>query len=235
MGFLRPFFLVVLLLVLSAPPAACTVCPTDGVYTTGNGSMEPGRASEAWCPPAVFPGRPGNTENAQSWDGAALGTEWKLWGMSIDAYGAVEIANTIDGNGNGSITYQTQYDGGQFWLSKDGLWGDGVNDLTGEMANYTVITTVTYSAGTMVGATSNITATGLFDSCRPGVSAISFVIANAMLIWHPAWPAAMPSGYPLFLCGAPTGELFGVCCITMQLGPVPVEEQSWGFLKSLYR
>jgi hypothetical protein len=176
-------------------------------------------------------------ENAMSWDGGvALGTEWKLWGMTIDATGAVETGQDMDEYGTGWVSYTTHYDGGQFWLSKDGDWGDNVTDLTGTMSNYTVNTTVTYYHGSLVGATSNISATGIFDNCPMGTSVIRFIIANASLDWHPAFGTPMPSDYPPFLCSATIGELFFVCCVIMEIdGAVPVDNRSWGAIKSLYR
>jgi len=229
-----PFFAVSALLFPAI--AGSYNCPTVGRYSTQDGSMLPGRASEAWCPPTVYPGVPGNTENAESWDGAYLGTEWKLWGMTIDETGAVETGRDMDADGNGWITYTTHYEGGQFWLSKDGDWGDGVSDYTGTMTNYTVITTVTYVAGELVGATSNVTATGVFDDCRLRDAVVKFVIANAMLAWHPSWASPPPPDYPELLCGAPTGELFDVCCITMEIASaVPAVDRSWGVVKSMYR
>jgi hypothetical protein len=156
--------------------------------------------------------------------------------MYIDATGAVETGNTVDSNGNGHITYTTHYEGGQFWISKDGPWGDGVTDITGTLSNYTVIATVTYFNFQMVGATSNISADGIFDNCPLGVSVIRFLIANAMLYWHPSMGPPVPPDYPPFLCGATTGELFDVCCVSMEIGPaVPVESLSWGAVKSVYR
>jgi hypothetical protein len=197
--------------------------------------MEPGRASEAWCGLDGTPnaGEVGNTENAESWDGATLGGEWRLWGMEIAA-DAMIIDQSMDVNGNGWITYSTPYDGGLFWLSKDGAWGDGTVDFTGYLTYYDVVATVTYVGWNPVGATSNISAAGYFDTSPEWV--VEFLIANAMMIWHPGRGTTMPGGYPPFLCGAPTGELFDVCCITMSFQPpVGTEQYSWGAVKSLYR
>jgi hypothetical protein len=210
--------------------------PNVGIYSTQTGTMESGRASEAWCglDGTPGPGEPGDTENAQSWDGTSLGAEWRLWGMEIGAAGATAIDQSMDGGGNGWITYSTPYDGGLFWLSKDGAWGDGTVDFTGYLTHYDVITTVTYVGGNPIGATSNISAAGYFDTAPQWV--VEFVIANALMAWSPAWGTPMPTGYPPFLCDAPTGELFDVCCITMSFQPpVGTEQYSWGAIKSLYR
>jgi len=105
----------------SAAFGNCTRPPKDGVYTTSNGTLLGGRASETWCS-GLGPGRPGNTENAMSWDGTSLGAQWHVWGMAIDASGAVETARHFDVYGNGWIDYTTNYTGGQFWLSGSHLW-----------------------------------------------------------------------------------------------------------------
>ncbi|MCX5752176.1 MAG: hypothetical protein NTW97_00880 [Candidatus Krumholzibacteria bacterium] len=70
--------------------AANPNAPKDGVYSTSNGTVLGGHASEAWCT-GVGPGRVGNMESAMSWDGANLGTQWKVWGMAIDAAGPVRL------------------------------------------------------------------------------------------------------------------------------------------------
>ncbi|MDD4858131.1 MAG: hypothetical protein PHD74_08510, partial [Candidatus Krumholzibacteria bacterium] len=180
-----------------AASAAFPVCPhpKDGVYTTSNGSIVGGRASEAWCG-GVGPGRPGNTESAMSWDGTSLGTQWKVWGMSIDANGAVETARYFDASGNGWIDYSTTYTGGQFWLSGSGAWGDGSGDFTGVVKYYNVGARVSYVGWQAVGVTSNIFLTGSFDGCQN--CSIEYAISNALLVWRTGYETAMPSGYPPF-------------------------------------
>jgi hypothetical protein len=228
------FFLAITLLPSSVDSE---VCPTVGIYSTTEGTMQAGRASESWCPVGGnLPGQPGNMENAESWDGSTLGTEWILTGMAVDSAGAVEIDNTVDFLGFGDITYSTNYEGGTFWLSKDGAWGDNVNDITGTLTYYNVVTTVTYVAGNRVGATSNINARGIFDDCRMRDAVIDFLIANAVQVWHPDDGGSMPGGYPSLLCSAALGELFQVPCIEMSFQPaVPVEQYSWGAVKGVYR
>ncbi len=211
-------------------------CPdTVGFFTTQGGQVLPGRVSEAWC--GGVPGQPGNTENALSWDGMVLGTQWRVWGMAIDNTGATLISDDVNPvTGNGSRTYRTFYDGGQYWLAGTGPWGDGFNAVTGDITSYMVVTTVTVVAGNAVGATSNVTFTGAFSDCPAANDcAIEFGIANAILVWNPAM-GPMPADYPDFLCGAATGELFDACCVTISIDcVVAAEEATWGSLKALYR
>ncbi len=208
-------------------------CPVPGTYSTYTTTVLPGRASEAWCGD-VGPGVPGNTEDALSWDGVALGGQWRAWGMYIDETGAVESGRDMDGFGNGWIDYETGYLGGQFWLTKDHTWGDGITDPTGTITYYNVGTRVTYIGGLPVGATSNVTFRGVFNGCPDCV--LEYVITNAMQVWRSDSGIPRPDDYPDFLCGASSGELFDVCCITACIrGNVANEEKSWGAIKSLYR
>lgn len=214
--------------------AACPNPPKDGTYSTYSGTMIGGRASEAWCGGAG-PGQPGNTESAASWNGAELGTQWRVWGMAIDATGAVETARFFDANGNGWIDYSTNYTGGQYWLDGDHIWGNGAGDFTGTVTYFNVGARVTYAGWQAVGVTSNIFMTGVFDGC-PGCS-IEYAISNAMLVWRTGYPTAMPDGYPAFECGAAMGELFEVCCVLAKIHCVPIatESSTWGAIKGFYR
>lgn len=219
---------------VSGVHAACLNPPIDGTYSTYLGTMIGGRASEAWCSGAG-PGQPGNTDNAASWNGSALGTQWRLWGMAIDEDGAVETARDIDGGGNGWIDYVTHYTGGVFWLDGDHVWGTGNGDFTGYVTYYEVTARVTYSGGQPVGVSSNIFLTGVFDDCPN--CAIEYAISNALLVWRTGYPEPMPSDYPAFECGATTGELFDVCCVKMKIHctPIATESSTWGAIKGFYR
>ncbi len=233
-------FAFVLLFALVAP-AAWSDCtpehwPKDGVYQTYDESLLPGRASEAWCTGAG-PGVTGNTENGMSWDavGGLLATQWHVWGMAIDENGAVPTGSNVDPEtGNGWVDYTTNYVGGQFWLSKDHLWGDGTTDYTGTVDYYTVNAKVSLMGWQIVGVTSNVYFTGYFDDCTN--CRLDFVIANAMLVWQTGWPN-QPADFPPFLCSATTGEYFDVCCIRAQIHcyPTAAEPSTWGTLKALYR
>ncbi len=240
MKILRMIILAVLLVAFSQ--AAFAQCPNAiGQWTTTNGTIDAGRATEAWCGTDGAPiqgGMPGNTQNAMSWDGAALGTQWQAWGMSIDATGAVLLIDTVDPvTGNGIRTYSTNYNDGQFWLTRDHTWADGLADLTGNLTTFNVVSTFTIINFAPVGATSNITFTGDFLNCEGANGCeIRFGITNAMLVWSPAFGGSMPADYPPLLCNANMGEAFGVCCITVDIFcVVGTEEMSWGSLKALYK
>lgn len=205
--------------------------PHQQIFSTYTGTLLAGRASEAWCGTPEQPGVPGNQENALSWDGATLGAQWHVWGMTIDEAGAGMVASDIDEYGNGWIDYVTNYDGGQFWLDGD-HFGDGSTDFTGNIMYYNVSARVTLVGGVPVGLTSNITFNGLFNECD--CCYLEFVIANAMRIWD-GINGPMPPDYPPFICGT-NGELFDACCITASISCyVSTRETSWGGIKTLHR
>jgi hypothetical protein len=225
---------MVLLLSLAAPVLA--TCPNlNGPFSTMDGTLLGGRVSEAWCTGAG-PGVPGNMENALSWDGAALGTQWKLWGMTINAAGAVMVASRVVGSYM-YIDYVTDYDGGEFWLSRNFAWSDGTGDLTGDITSYHVTTTVTLYNGVPRGQTSNVTLTGKFTNCPEYQGCvIEFAIANAIKVWDSSSALPAPANYPALLCGATTGELFAACCIDMSINCIVANEvDSWSGIKSIYR
>jgi hypothetical protein len=228
-GVLAGIFLV------SGIHAECLNPPKDGTYSTYSGTMLGGRASEAWCS-GVGPGQPGNTESTASWDGSTLGAQWRVWGMAIDANGAVETARSFDADGNGWIDYATNYTGGSFWLDGNHLWGNGIGDFTGVVTYFQVTARVTYVRWQAVGVTSNVFMTAGFDEC-PNCS-IEYAISSAMLEWQTGYPTPMPSGYPAFACDATMGELFDAsCCVLAKIHctPIAAESSTWGAIKGFYR
>ncbi len=205
--------------------------PNQGMYSTYAGTLLPGRVSEGWCGVPVQGGVPGNTENAMSWDGAALAGQWHVWGMAIDADGAGETGRDLDATGSGWIDYVTNYEGGQFWLDGN-HFGTGAMDLTGTIDYYNVSTRFTLQFGVVVGVTSNVTFNGRFTECD--CCYIEFAIANAIRVWTDGDGPILPD-YPAFICGT-TGELFDACCILASVScPVGTEETSWGEIKQMHK
>jgi hypothetical protein len=237
---MKIFVLIITAMMIIAPNARAQhgecdcpggMMPYQRILSTYTGTLLAGRASEAWCGTPTMPGVPGNVENAESWNGATLGTQWRVWGMTVDAAGAGMVASSIDPYGNGWVDYVTNYDGGQFWLDGN-HFGDGTTDFTGNITYYNVSTRITLVGGVQVGATSNITFNGIFNECD--CCYLEFVIANAMRVWD-GYTGQMPADYPPFLCG-PSGELFDACCIIASISCyVGTEETSWGGIKTLHK
>ena len=206
--------------------------PYQRIWMTYDGSLLPGRASEAWCGTPEMAGRPGNAEDAMSWDGTTLGGQWRAWGMEIDAAGAGETGRDIDSLGTGWIDYVTNYDGGEFWLDSDHFGPPGSSDFTGTITYFNVGTRVSYLNGNVTGVTSNVTFNGWFTECP--CCYLEFVIANTMRVWVEG-QGPPPADYPPFLCGT-TGELFEVCCIMASIScPNSTEETSWGAIKEMHK
>jgi hypothetical protein len=239
---------LVLALVLPATLAfAQPAPPVNGVYRTTDlgGTMLSGRFSESW-PGVPFHGQIGNTVNAASYDGAVLGTEWKLWCASI-ASPPMLVSDTRV-NGTGVVTYQTLYSGGNFWLTQGGPWSaDNAVNFTGTLDSFIAVTTFQYAAGTVIGIVSNITTSGFFDQLDPswGMDCLEYTISNAAFAGDTS-TGTKPAGYPDFLdpglCPADTGNLMAggwglVTQVTLLISgcEVPLQPTSWGQLKALHR
>jgi hypothetical protein len=223
------------LIVLAVP--ALAVDPAPGVYTsagTGWGSQDfiNGRGSNSRPVPDVGID---NAFNSASWDGATLGTEWVFTcGISVSQV----TQNNINGSGNGTIEFTTVYNSGTFWLSKNGPWGDGVNDLTGTINTLTRYTTLQYINWNPVAAVENVNTSGDFDG---STCVLEFIINNNVGLGDTDSHGPLPAGYPAFLdlaCAAnrTDGSWGDVKDIALSIFcPVPVEEATWGHIKALYR
>jgi len=225
---------VVVLVILVAAPILAQ-CPHDiGTFSTYDGTLHEGRTAVAWCVGVPF--EPGNDVNSQSWDGVVLGSQWIVFGMAIDYDGGVLVDSDIDENGNGWEDWLINYDGGEFWFSKDHTWGDGISDLHGLVDMYHSFVTVTYVDGNLVGQTANISWNGRFLNC-PEINncVVEFTIANSMLVWWSDLGLPRPANYPGMLCSEGLGELHDMCCITMSLDcAIATEEISWSTAKVTY-
>ena len=134
-----------------------------------------GRATEAWSGADGNPaqgGPTGSTRKAMSWDGVSLGTQWRAWAMAIDSKGALLLSDTVDPvTGNGVRTYSTNYTGGEFRLIRDHTWSDGVEDFSGNLANFNVVTTLPMPPRSATPCTGLLLSKGDFSSCDLGLVA----------------------------------------------------------------
>jgi len=220
---------------LVASSMASAASPIPGFYTTITNDFLDGRGSESWR------NAPDNKSldhvfNSESWDGSTLGTEWYT---RCGVGSTTTTSSNLDSTGTGAVVYTTVYTGGVFWLSKNGPWGDGVNDLTGTLNTTTNITTVQYVNGIGVSAVSNVNTSGVFDGS--GCS-LTFAIANGSGKGDTDLFPTKPADYPDFLdtgCAAGNrdrGSWGDLLTITMEIDcPTPVESTTWGAVKARYR
>jgi len=212
--------------------------PAAGVYLSMDmpgGTVLTGLFSESWV---AGPGNIGNTVSSASWDGAVLGTQWKLWCPAINAAPTL-VADTRDGNGTGEVTYRTTYGGGLFWLSKTGPWGDNTVDYPGTLDSFIATATYQFVFGQLLGIRSNITTIGQFDDYG---DCMQYTINNAAFLGD-STQGPLPAEYPPFIdssCATGTMSIGGWghahdLAIRILGCDVPVNGTSWSGAKVLYR
>jgi hypothetical protein len=152
------------------------------------------------------------------------------------------IVDTRDQNGNGFVQYSTDYTGGTLWLSKTGLWGWNEIDFTATIDAFNVVSTHLYFQGQQVSVDSDIRFSGHFEAPVED-QCFEYVLSNGAIEGTTDY-GPLPAGYPAFLdytsCpgGTVTWGAWGIAHdITLTIYgdcTVPVEESSWGKIKSLY-
>jgi len=209
--------------------------PTPGLYTDGGGGVLSGRGSQSWDQPFNALNGLGDVFNSQSWNGLVLGTQWTFsCGVQNAAQGQV---NNLDGFGNGTIVFTNTFNGGTFFLSKTGPWGDGINDLTGTIGVTHNIVTVFFVGGVPQQARVNTDAEGSFDNSN---CILRFVVANGVGLGDTDG-GAFPANYPALIdpsCAATrtNGSWGDIHDIAMLIDcPVPSNSKTWGGVKAVYR
>lgn len=228
----RCFQVITAALALTAVVSTAAIAaPVAGTYrsTDLGGALFTGRASQSWVAPANAAGGAGDVYNAESWDGALLGTQWAIQcGLQGGPQGVQD--NRV--SGTGTVVYTNVFNGGTFYFNP-GPWGFG----TGTIANTVEIVTVQYVSNVPMAAVVNINTNGQFDNSN---CLLTFAIANGFGQGDTDG-GPKPATYPAFLdpACAPT-RLFGswgdVITIVARIDcPVPARSTTWGGLKSLYR
>lgn len=227
------------LLVLITVGAAMAADPIPGVYNSSPDPNDPfpeGRGSQSNALPGDAQNGLDDVFHAASWDGNSLGAQWSF-SCGVAAVEHVQI-NNIDGNGNGTITFINSFGGGTFFLSKDGPWGDGVNDLTGTMNSTVSTVLVQVVGGQFAGSVGNVNTSGNFDGSD---CVLTFEINNLVGLGDTDLTPPFPANYPALLdpnCGATrvNGSWGDVVDILISVDcPVPTEDRSWGSVKSMYQ
>ena len=228
--------LCLLALGLGTAAPSWAVDPTPGTYNSTDigGAVLTGRGTQSWNSPLNAAQGLGDVFNSQSWDGATLGTQWRI---SCGVQTAPQVKEDNRVAGTGSVIFRNVFVGGSFFLSKTGPWGDGINDLTGTLGITRVDVTVVYVNNVPQASRANISSDGVFNGSN---CTLTFVIANG-IGGGDTDLMPKPPGYPDFLetsC-APTriyGSWGDINEITMRIDcPVPSRQSTWGKVKSIYR
>jgi hypothetical protein len=212
--------------------AALAGPPVNGTYKSTNGDFDEGREASKWVGGGYL--SLGNVLHAESWDGAALGGDWKV--VCPQVANVTLVVDLVFG-GNGNRIYRLDYAGGYVELGGAGPWAGGDAFYTGIIDTYVEIRTIQYVAGAKVGAVSDHAVTariqGYTESC------VTWGIGNG------AWRgegAAAPADHPSFLdanCNASggPGHWGDIRDLTISIAgcAVPTQEATWGSVKALYR
>jgi hypothetical protein len=182
--------------------------PIIGTYQQ-NTSMLGGRWSESYN--GGGQSQVGNEIRAASWDGALLGGEWELSGITL-ASDTLVSDQTI---GNLQVKqYYTTFTGGAMTL-KNGDWttlGDG--DYTVDLTSFTQSAIVTLSSGTVLTVTAAISMQGTFPA-HFGYE-MNYLAAVTVIVGEGSTP---PAGYPSL--SVPSGQWGDANSVTMQIVPEP--------------
>jgi hypothetical protein len=215
--------------------------PVNGIYTSTDigGTMLPGRYSESWFPGPLVTN---NTLNEESWDGSALGTQWRWYCPWIAAAPALQSDN-VDGFGNGQKVWKVTYAGGYCWLDGAGPWAGGDASYTASITLWLATVTETYANFQEVGTVRNQSAQAMFDGYNE--QCMSIAISNAEKLGDTD-DGPLPANYPDFwdwvgcanIGTAGPGEWGDVDSITYVIfgcETVATQEKTWGAVKAIYR
>jgi hypothetical protein len=233
---MRNAILISILTVVLVVGAASVMAgpPLNGTYKSTDGDFDEGREASSWAPGGGFLSI-GGVLHAESWDGVALGGDWKI--VCPQVVSVTLLVDLVFG-GNGQRIYQIDYTGGYVELGGAGPWGNGDPSYTGSIDTYTEIRTVLFSGGVKVGSVSDhavgASLQGYTQTC------MTWAIGNGA--WLGESPAAKPANYPTYLdplCGATatTGHWGDITDLTLSITgcAVGTQEATWGSVKSLYR
>ena len=233
---MRNVILVSILAVVLAVGALAAYAgpPVSGTYKSSNGQFDEGREASSWPGTNGFLS-PGNVLHAESWDGSALGGDWKI--LCPTVLDTLLIFSTVSA-GTGHMSYLLTYTGGYIELGGAGPWAGGDALYTGVIDSYYETRSMQFVDGVMVGSVSDHSV----DAHIVGYPAkcVAFGIGNG--VWLGNSPGAKPADYPDYrdaTCAAgPTNGHWGDIrdlTLTVQGCEVSTERASWGAVKALYR
>ncbi len=213
--------------------------PLPGAYdsTDMGGPVDVGRYTEGWDP-AGSAMQAGTTLQAESWDGAALGMQWRYWCATLASDGVL-LTDNVDGNGNGNRTYMKIFIGGFIWLSGTGPWANGDADYPGTIDSYVEFETITYDNWVEIAAITNVQASAHFDNYPD--ECVTFYIGNGSLAASTDLGDPVPPDYPSLMdtaCGDTRvdGAFWDFFTITLSITgcTTPTRDTTWGAVKAMY-
>lgn len=212
--------------------------PVDGVYKTQDLDFLEGRYSVAW-PAGNGYEDIGNVIHQESWNGAALGTEWRIYCPLIA--NVLLLYNVPTGPAGTYIAgYQITYTGGTVWLDGAGPWGGGDPAYTGMITLYSETRSIQVVSDVLTALNSNHN----LEAQVMGYAAdcMQFAIGNTAWIGDTPQHGPKPADYPAFLDSGcdPTGTAghWGTSTdltLTIQGCLVGTEETTWGAVKARYQ
>jgi hypothetical protein len=229
---------VLILSLASSAFASGTNPPLAGTYKTLMNTVLPGRATESMPCDSCF-GQIGNLIMAESWNGSALGTNWKISCPRVAATPTLLYDGVM--GGTGQRIFQAVYTGGTLWLSGTGAWGAGDPYYTGSLTSFVVVAAYQYVGGTLAGIVSNINFSGNIDGYD---DCFTLAISNAEFVGATSSALAVTGPYPVFQgpsdcnVAGTHGSYWDVHDITFSvLGhcATSTRSSSWGGLKRMYR
>jgi hypothetical protein len=218
--------------------AAYAQPPIDGTYETQLGHFLEGRYSVSW-PGANGYEDNGNSINVESWDGSALGTEWRIYCPIIA--NVQTLYNIPVGPGSYIASYLITYVGGNVWLDGAGPWGGGDASYSGVIGTYVEARQIQVTSNVLTALDSNhnldANIVGYQSDC------VAFAIGNSAWIGDTPQNGAKPADYPAFLdpsdcTGSGTAGHWGTATdltLIVQGCEVGTETTSWGAVKAKYK
>lgn len=208
--------------------AAFAAPPVNGTWKSSLGHFDEGREASSW-PGANGFLSPGNVLHAESWDGSALGGDWKI--LCPVVQDTLLIFSTVSA-GTGHMSYLLTYTGGTIELGA-GPWG---GPFTGTIDTYYETRSMQFVDGVMVGSVSDHSV----DAHIVGypASCVAFGIGNGVWLGSGALPANYPDYRDASCAAGPTNGHYGDfrdLTLSVQGCEVSTERATWGAVKALYR